>query len=572
MDKDRIRRVQARGTNREGRHKVEGRSVTSSRRFNPVLWGMLAGIALGALFGGAWPQAARHVEFLGTLFIHALMAMVVPLILTSMVVGISNLGDVRHLGALGGRTLIFFLASTGMAVAIGMALVNGVQPGRGVASGESLPRARYRVEGPSVVLTQGEFSSTGYDGRFQVHLQDQDMTAMLDPSRPMTPRQVFVRAWRQKRWVTPWEAAALLGLSEAEVWERADRGELSLRQEEGRVLVQVTVGEDADGRLLTPAPEGTGLSLGLPVAARVAGKEKTITQVLTEVLVGLVPTNLVQAMVETQVLPLIVFSLVLGAVLTTLGETGRPVLSFFQGLNEAVMKMVHLLMYLAPVGIFGLLAARLGAAGGWEGFVPELARLARYAFTVIAGLALHGFGVLPLALAWLARRRPGPFLARMLPALTTAFSTASSSATLPLTMECAEKGNGISNRVASFVIPLGATINMNGTALYEAVAAIFIAQMHDIALGPVHMVIIFLTATLAAIGAAGIPEAGLVTMVIVLKAVNLPLSGVSLILVIDWFLDRCRTTINVWGDAVGAAVIQRWEEAESPEAAAVEGQ
>ena len=130
---------------------------------------------------------------------------------------------------------------------------------------------------------------------------------------------------------------------------------------------------------------------------------------------------------------------------------------------------------------------------------------------------------------------------------------------LPLTIECVEGNNKISNRTASFVLPLGATINMDGTALYEAVAAIFIAQTYGISLGPVQQVVIFLTATLAAIGAAGIPEAGLVTMVIVLNAVGLPIEGISLILVIDWFLDRCRTTVNVWGDAVGAAVVERLE-------------
>lgn len=144
-------------------------------------------------------------------------------------------------------------------------------------------------------------------------------------------------------------------------------------------------------------------------------------------------------------------------------------------------------------------------------------------------------------------------------ALTTAFSTASSAATLPLTIQCTTEKNKISDRTASFVLPLGATINMDGTALYEAVAAIFIAQIYGIDLGSVHMVIIFLTATLAAIGAAGIPEAGLVTMVIVLQAVNLPIEGISLILVIDWFLDRCRTTVNVWGDTVGAAVVDNLE-------------
>jgi Na+/H+-dicarboxylate symporter len=177
--------------------------------------------------------------------------------------------------------------------------------------------------------------------------------------------------------------------------------------------------------------------------------------------------------------------------------------------------------------------------------------------TVLIGLAIHALVVLPLILWLFGRRNPYRYLMNMGAALLTAFSTASSSATLPLTIECAEQKNMVSRRAAYFVLPLGATVNMDGTALYEAVAAIFIAQAVGMALGIEQQVLIFLTATLAAIGAAGIPEAGLVTMVIVLRAVNLPLEGIGLILAVDWLLDRFRTTVNVWGDATGAAIIER---------------
>jgi solute carrier family 1 (high affinity glutamate transporter) protein 1 len=194
--------------------------------------------------------------------------------------------------------------------------------------------------------------------------------------------------------------------------------------------------------------------------------------------------------------------------------------------------------------------------GGWEGFLPELIKLGWYASTVIVGLLIHGLITLPIILMVFAKQNVLTYASNMLTAQSIAFSTSSSSATLPVTLEGVEK-NGVSERTGSFVLPLGATINMDGTALYEAVAAVFIAQVYGITLGPVEQVIIFLTATLAAIGAAGIPQAGLVTMVIVLKAVGLPIEGI--ILVIDWFLDRCRTTINVWGDAVGAAVVERYE-------------
>ncbi|GAB4342241.1 MAG: dicarboxylate/amino acid:cation symporter [Candidatus Abyssubacteria bacterium] len=299
---------------------------------------------------------------------------------------------------------------------------------------------------------------------------------------------------------------------------------------------------------------GIGMSIfGVETPDRVLRKELS----LADVVVGMVPENIISAAARNDVLPLIVFSLFFGGILTTLGERGRPVLSFFEAVNEAVMKMVHIIMYLAPVGVFALIAYRLGLAGGGAMFWAELARLMKYASTVIAGLLLHGAVVLPLLLLVLARRNPARYALNMGSALTTAFSTASSSATLPLTMECAEEKNGVSNRSASFVLPLGATVNMDGTALYEAVAAIFIAQAYGATLLFPQQVIIFLTATLAAIGAAGIPEAGLVTMVIVLKSVGLPLEGIGLLLSIDWFLDRCRTTVNVWGDSVGAAIIDR---------------
>ena len=225
------------------------------------------------------------------------------------------------------------------------------------------------------------------------------------------------------------------------------------------------------------------------------------------------------------------------------------------------MKIVHLLMLTAPVGIGALIAGRLGDAGGFSGFGPELIRLGKYSATVIIGLSIHGMFVLPLILRFFGQQNVRRYTLNTAPALTTAFSTASSAATIPLTMECVTSGSGVSKRTASFVLPLGATINMDGTALYEAVAAIFIAQIYGIDLSSVQMVVIFLTATLAAIGAAGIPEAGLVTMVIVLRTVGLPLEGIGMILAIDWFLDRCRTTVNVWGDAVGAAVVDHLDPA-----------
>jgi len=290
---------------------------------------------------------------------------------------------------------------------------------------------------------------------------------------------------------------------------------------------------------------------------RVSGKKDLG---ITDILKSFVSPNLVKSMLEMDILPIIIFSLVFGGVLTTLGEKGKSVINFFDAVNEAIMKMVHLVLYLAPIGIFSLIASKLGAAGGGDAFWTELMRIGEFAFTVLAALLFHALVVLPAILILVTRRNPVKFFKGASAALTTAFSTASSSATLPVTIECAEENNKISRRASLFVLPIGATVNMDGTAMYEAIAAIFIAQMLGIQLGFSEQIIIFVTATLAAIGAAGIPEAGLVTMVMVLQSVGLPLEGIGMLLSVDWFLDRCRTTINVWGDSIGAAVVDKLEE------------
>jgi Na+/H+-dicarboxylate symporter len=274
---------------------------------------------------------------------------------------------------------------------------------------------------------------------------------------------------------------------------------------------------------------------------------------------GLIPRNIVNAMLRMDFLAVIVFSLFFGVALSVVGDRGKVAVDAIDGLNDAVHLIIEWIMYFVPIGIFGIIAARIGEAGGFQGFLPELVALAKYCFTVLLGLAIHGTIVLPIILYLFLRRNPLQYFSGMLPALLNAFSTASSAATLPLTMEGVEKENGISGRVSGFVVPIGATINMDGTALYEAVAVIFIAQVYGIHLDLAAQSIVFITAILAAIGAAAIPEAGLVTMVIVLNAVGLPIEGIGLLLTIDWLLDRFRTSVNVWGDAVGAGVIESLE-------------
>ncbi len=391
---------------------------------NIILLGMITGAVLGALGGLYLGDFFLSIRFIGTMFLNALKMIVVPLIVASMIMGVASLGDIRKLGRTAVKTLTYYLVTTGIAVVIGIILVNILQPGKGVEN--------FGAYVPEIVA------------------QSQQKT-------------------------------------------------------------------------------------------------------LTDVIVSLIPANILEAAAQSNILALIVFSLAFGAVLTTIGEKGKPVIAFFDGLNHAIMKLVTIIIYFAPIGVMALIG---GIVAENRGSLQNLvSSLALYAITVIAGLLIHSLIVLPLILKLYARRRPLEYYLNMGPALATAFTTASSSATLPVTMECVEDKNGVDPCASAFVLPLGATINMDGTALYEAVAALFIAQIYGIDLSMGQQVIVFLTATLASIGAAGIPHAGTVTMVFVLSAVGLPIEGIGLIWAIDWFLDRCRTTVNVLGDAIGAAVI-----------------
>lgn len=276
----------------------------------------------------------------------------------------------------------------------------------------------------------------------------------------------------------------------------------------------------------------------------------------------MISTNPIADAAAGKILPLIVFSLLLGTVIAVMGKPAEPLGNLFKSLFEVMMKLVEWIIWLAPIGVFFLVAytvVRMGAA-------ELLGPLAKYIFVVVLGLAIHAFVILPTILGLLGRTNPFRYMHQMRQALMTAFGTDSSSATLPVTMECAEEFGGVSKKSAGFVLPLGATVNMDGTALYEAVAVVFLFQCFGIELGGVELGIIVVTATLAAVGAAGIPSAGLVTMVIVVEAVNnslgnrvenLPLAAVGIIIGVDRILDMCRTTVNVWGDAVGAKIITR---------------
>ncbi|XP_019410876.1 PREDICTED: excitatory amino acid transporter 3 [Crocodylus porosus] len=253
------------------------------------------------------------------------------------------------------------------------------------------------------------------------------------------------------------------------------------------------------------------------------------------------------------VLGLIVFCLVFGIVIGKMGEKGQILVDFFNALNEATMRIVQIIMWYMPFGILFLIAGKIIEVEDWEIF----RKLGLYMATVLSGLAIHSVVILPLIYLITVRKNPFRFAIGMAQALLTALMISSSSATLPVTFRCAEDKNHVDKRITRFVLPVGATINMDGTALYEAVAAVFIAQLNDLELDVGQIVTISVTATAASIGAAGVPQAGLVTMVIVLSAVGLPAEDVTLIIAVDWLLDRFRTMVNVLGDAFGAGIVEK---------------
>jgi proton glutamate symport protein len=280
--------------------------------------------------------------------------------------------------------------------------------------------------------------------------------------------------------------------------------------------------------------------------------KKNAVMIILETLVRMIPANPIAAMANADILQVIFFTIVFAVVSAMVGKQSAPLVQLIDSLDQIIIRAVMIIMNIAPYCIFMLVTVLMMDLG----FQAILA-LSKYALTVICGLFIHAFITLPLLVFLLGKMHPFRLFKAMLPAILTAWSTASSVATLPLSMDCLERRAGIPRKIGNFVLPLGATVNMDGTALYESVAAIFIAEL----LGyPMHFsvqVIIFITATLAAIGAAAIPGAGLVTMGIVLTAAGLPLEGIGLILAIDRILDQFRTAVNVWGDATAGVVVYR---------------
>jgi len=302
------------------------------------------------------------------------------------------------------------------------------------------------------------------------------------------------------------------------------------------------------GVLLQP---GSGFDLTASGAVGFIAKE---APPFKQVLIDIFPTNPVRAMAEGNMLQLIVFAILFGLAMTMAGEAGKKVSEAFVHLNEVIMSLVMILMWAAPFGVF-CLVAKVFAEQGFSAILP----LAKYFFIVLGTLLIHGLVVYPLLLKGFSKLSPKPFVSKFKEVWLFAFSTASSNATIPITMETVEHKLGVKNSIASFTIPLGATVNMDGTAIMQGVATAFIAQAYGIEIGLTGYLMVIVTATLASIGTAGVPGVGLITLAMVLKQVGLPVEGIGLIIGVDRLLDMVRTAVNVTGDAVVTCIVAKSE-------------
>jgi Na+/H+-dicarboxylate symporter len=405
-------------------------------------WQILIAIALGAVAGWLTGETAGIAgitaysvyDFVGTIFINALKMLIVPLISSSIIVGIAGIGSSGNLRALGYKTFTFYVLTTLLAILVGLFMMNTIRPG----------------------------------------ISDGEPVGML----------------------------------------------LALDMETENVTDNLT---------------GRG------------------SRDIVDVFMRAVPPNIVAAAAEGQMLGIIFFCLLFGYFMTRLEhEYAEPLMKFWTGVFHVMMHITEWVMRFAPIGVFGLVA-RVVAKTGFDAAGPLVA----FAVVILLSLLAHILITMPLLLRYIGGIRPYRYMKTMSPAMLTAFSTASSSATLPVTMECVEEEAGVSNRISSFVLPLGATVNMNGTALYECGAVLFLAQAYGADLGVLTQIVIVATALITSIGVAGIPSASLVAIAIILAAVGLPMEAIAVLFVFDRVLDMARTSVNVFGDSCCAAIVAR---------------
>ena len=450
-------------------------------------WQVIIGLILGGVY--AWMSVQfgwneftlDYIKPFGDIFVNLLKLIAVPLVLFSIIVGVTSLGDIQKLGRMGLKTLGTYVITTATAVVIGLLLVNLIQPGSNVSED---------------LLTSNRI-------RYELWRNANDIEVLDDINFVDDPQYSEVVA-----------------------------------QISDEMQTEVVTGKLKDK---------------LEKAAN--AKDDGPLQPLVDV----IPSNIFQALNAQSMLQIIFFAIFFGIVLVTIPSAkGDPVVKLIEGLNEVFVRMVIVVMQAMPVFVFALMAGQVVTAAGEdpEKFFQLLEFLLRYSIVVVIGLAIMIFLFYPSLVSILVKKmRPLKFLRGMRDAQITAFATSSSVATLPVTMDCVNKNLGVSERTTSFVLPIGATVNMDGTSLYQAVAVVALAQFHmvDVTLG--QQAVIVVTATLASIGAAAVPSAGLVLMIIVLESVGLNPAWIALIFPVDRILDMCRTVVNVTGDGAVSTII-----------------
>ena len=394
-------------------------------------WQILIGITLGILLGLFGHEYTIYTKWLGDLFLRGLQMVIIPLVFSALVMGVSSIGETTDLGRIAGKTFAYYIITTLIACVLGLLLVNTFEPGVGV--------------------------------------------------------------------------------------------DLQLKE----------------------------------TVTNIASTEVSFI----DQIVAIVPNNIVRAMADGNMLPVIFFAILFGFFITTSTNKTRTLLTdVFNGLYEVMIKITFLIIRFAPIGLFGVVSSMVGAqAGNPAALKIMFTSLGIYSAIIAGGCLIQGLGILSAIFLLFTRKNPFKFMEQMGTGLMTTFFTASSAASLPITIRDIQEKSGVSRKIAGFCLPLGNTINMNGTALFESVTALFIAQAYGIDLTIGQQIVVVLTSLLAAIGTAGIPLAGLVMLAVVLKAVGLPLEGIGLVLVVQQPLDMIRSVVNVWGDLTGAAIVAKSE-------------
>ncbi|XP_017552069.1 neutral amino acid transporter A [Pygocentrus nattereri] len=429
--------------------------------------GVLVGVGLGMIVRRAELTRAQmtYFAFPGEMLLRMLKMIILPLVVCSLVSGAASL-DTRSLGKLGGIAVTYFLVTTLIASAIGVALAFIIKPGVGAGA-----------------LNTNDLSLES------VSTNKETADSFLDLARNLFPSNLVAAAFRS--YATDYKMIAI---------GNSTNGTLNYQK--------VPVGTDTDGM---------------------------------------------------NILGLVLFAMVFGVALRKLGAEGEELIRFFNAFNEATMVLVSWIMWYVPVGIMFLVGSKIVEM---EDVVLLVTSLGKYIFASILGHIIHGGIVLPLIYFGFTRKNPFSFLSGLITPFTTAFATCSSSATLPSMMKCVEENNGVDKRISRFILPIGATVNMDGAAIFQCIAAVFIAQLNNVELNAGQIFTILVTATASSVGAAGIPAGGIITIAIILEAIGLPTNDLSLMLAVDWIVDRTTTVVNVEGDALGAGILHHINEKE----------